>query len=313
MTRGRLTIISSANGIVYGGDRTPSPKMQEVKFNYQNITAEVTEEQVRIINKNLFVNTDTFDCVVTAARNGVLITQRSTVDVPPLSEKCYKLPLPKETAPGEYTVTVSFRLKEKTVWAPAGHETAFGQYVYKVEGTAEEQACADGDGTMVEVIRSKHNIGVRGRHFDVLFSLQDGGLVSYRYAGKEMIKEIPKPNFWRAPVDNDQGNQMPKRYAQWKIASMYVSHKDFREGTCCSILEPEAEEKGGMDAENGRKARSVKITYTYLMPTIPVSECRLTYEVSGSGRVKTTLSCNPPEELGDMPGVRSDFQDGRGL
>ena len=37
------------------------------------------------------------------------------------------------------------------------------------------------------------------------------------------------------------------------------------------------------------------------MPTIPVSECRLTYEVSGSGRVKTTLSCNPPEELGDMP------------
>ena len=292
----------SANGIVYGGDRTPSPKMQEVKFNYQNITADVTEEQVRVVNKNLFVNTDTFDCVVTTAKNGLVIRQVCMdTDVPPLGEKCYKLPLPKETAPGEYTVTVSFRLKEKTVWAPAGYETAFGQYVYKIERPAEEQICAAGDEKMVEVIRSKHNIGVRGSHFDVLFSLQDGGLVSYRYAGKEMIKEIPKPNFWRAPVDNDQGNQMPKRYAQWKIASMYVSHKDFREGTCCRILEPEVEEKGVMGTEEGKRAQSVKITYTYLMPTIPVSECRLSYEVSGNGRVKTTLSYNPQEELGDMP------------
>ena len=63
----------------------------------------------------------------------------------------------------------------------------------------------------LEVIRSRHNIGVRGREFDALFSVLNGGLVSYRYAGKEMIKEIPRPNFWRAPVDNDEGNQMPKR------------------------------------------------------------------------------------------------------
>ena len=91
----------SANGIVYGGDRTPSPKMQEVKFNYQNITADVTEEQVRVVNKNLFVNTDTFDCVVTTAKNGLVIRQVCMdTDVPPLGEKCYKLPLPKETAPG---------------------------------------------------------------------------------------------------------------------------------------------------------------------------------------------------------------------
>ena len=43
----------SGNGIAYGGDRTPSPKMQEVKFNYQNITAEVTENAVKVINLSL--------------------------------------------------------------------------------------------------------------------------------------------------------------------------------------------------------------------------------------------------------------------
>ena len=39
----------SGNGIAYGGDREPSPKMQEVKFNYQNITAEVTADTVKVI------------------------------------------------------------------------------------------------------------------------------------------------------------------------------------------------------------------------------------------------------------------------
>lgn len=281
----------SANGIVYGGDREPSPKMQEVKFNYQNITAEVSERHVRVINKNLFVNTNTFDCIVTVARNGVQIRQKNLeTDVEPLHDKIYDLPVRPETAPGEYTVTVSFCLKEKTIWAAAGHEVAFGQYVYAVKAEKKQNS------ETVSVIRSKHNIGVRGGNFDVLFSVTEGGLVSYRYAGKEMLKEIPKPNFWRAPVDNDQGNQMPKRYAQWKIASMYVSHKDFREDSFCRVLEPKVEEH----ISEGR-IRSVKVTYTYLMPTTPMSECLLAYEVTGDGKVKTTLSYEPVKGLGDMP------------
>ena len=76
-----------------------------------------------------------------------------------------------------------------------------------------------------EVIRSNHDFGVRGENFDVMFSDLNGGLVSYRYGGVEMIKMIPKPNFWRAPIDNDCGSLMPMRYSQWKIASMYLSHK----------------------------------------------------------------------------------------
>ena len=128
----------SANGIVYGGDREPSPKMQEIKFNYQNITAEVTKDQVKVINKNLFLNTSVYDCVVTAARNGKTIREASmTTDVEPLSGKVYDLPLPEEAIPGEYTITVSFRLKTNTIWAKAGHEVAFGQYVYAIKEEKE--------------------------------------------------------------------------------------------------------------------------------------------------------------------------------
>ena len=276
----------SGNGIAYGGNRDASPKMQEVKFNYQNITAEVSADSVKVINKNLFVNTDIFDCKVTVAKNGKVIRRASlATSVAPLSEKTYVLPLAKEEKPGEYTVTVSFHLKEDKAWAEAGHEVAFGQYVYKIE--EPKKTCPEG----VKVIRSTHNIGVRGAHFEVLFSVLNGGLVSYKYAGKEMIEAIPKPNFWRAPTDNDCGNLMGMRYGQWKIASMYLSHKDFRKGPYgpSNIPEVEVNEK------------TVKVTYTYLMPTTPLSECRLSYEVFGDGRVKTTLAYDPVKELGDMP------------
>ena len=276
----------SGNGIAYGGNRDASPKMQEVKFNYQNITAEVSADSVKVINKNLFVNTDIFDCKVTVAKNGKVIRRASlATSVAPLSEETYVLPLAKEEKPGEYTVTVSFHLKEDKVWAEAGHEVAFGQYVYKIE--EPKKTCPEG----VKVIRSTHNIGVRGAHFEVLFSVLNGGLVSYKYAGKEMIEAIPKPNFWRAPTDNDCGNLMGMRYGQWKIASMYLSHKDFRKGPYgpSNIPEVEVNEK------------TVKVTYTYLMPTTPLSECRLSYEVFGDGRVKTTLAYDPVKELGDMP------------
>ena len=276
----------SGNGIAYGGNRDASPKMQEVKFNYQNISAEVSADSVKVINKNLFVNTDIFDCKVTVAKNGKVIRRASlATSVAPLSEKTYVLPLAKEEKPGEYTVTVSFHLKEDKAWAEAGHEVAFGQYVYQVE--EPKKTCPEG----VKVIRSTHNIGVRGAHFEVLFSVLNGGLVSYKYAGKEMIEAIPKPNFWRAPTDNDCGNLMGMRYGQWKLASMYLSHKDFRQGAYGPANMPEVEVN----------EKSVKVSYTYIMPTTPTSECKLSYEVFGDGRVKTTLVYDPVKELGDMP------------
>lgn len=283
----------SGNGIAYGGERDASPKMQEVKFNYQNITAQVAEETVKVINKNLFVNTNTFDCKVTLAKDGKVIAAAALeTEVEPLSEKEYALPFAKAQEAGEYTVTVSFHLKEEKVWAPAGHEVAFGQYVYQVE---ESDAQAVKTATLkdcgVQIIRSTHNIGIRGAHFEVMFSTLNGGLVSYKYAGKEMLEAIPKPNFWRAPTDNDCGNLMQMRYAQWKIASMYLGHKEYRQGAYGPANQPQLEET----------AESVKVSYTYLMPTAPASECQLSYEVFGDGKVKVTLTYDPVEGLCDMP------------
>lgn len=291
----------SGNGIAYGGSRDESPKMQEVKFNYQNITAQVSADSVKIINKNLFVNTGIYTCKVTVARNGKVIRSKALeTSVAPLSEKTYALPFKKETREGEYAVTVSFCLKEDTIWAKAGHEVAFGQYVYQVEG--EKALCTE----EFQVIRSDHNIGVRGKHFEVLFSALNGGLVSYKYAGKEMIEAIPKPNFWRAPTDNDCGNLMQMRYAQWKIASMYATHKEYRISQSYVTPEGHKEFRHGIYGPSNApelemREHSAVVSFRYFLPTTPASECLLSYEVTGDGKVKTTLTYEPTEGLGDMP------------
>ena len=274
----------SGNGIVYGGNRKESPKLPSVKFDYQNISIEISKDNAVIKNKNLFLNTSYYTCEVTVAKNGRRIQKEYlATEIPPLSEKNYKLPVGIETTPGEYTVTVSFLQKEDTLWAERGHEVAYGQTVYQVEAPA-----AGIPQTPFKVIHGTFNLGVKGREFDVLFSYINGGLVSYRYGGKEMIEAIPMPNFWRAPIDNDCGNLMPQRYAQWKLASLYATHKNIE--TCAYQL-PDIEET----------EHSVAITFRYTLPTTPSSECQLTYTVLGDGTICTKLTYLPQPELGDMP------------
>lgn len=283
----------SGNGICYGGDRDPSPKMQEVKFNYQNISILFEKEgKFTVVNKNLFANTDRFRCVAVLQKNGVVVKkQEIETAVPPLSTKDYEIPFAilraddkdqKKDTDAEYTLTVSFRLKEDMSWADAGHEVAFGQKIYKKIPAfhASEKP--------IRVVHGKVNIGVKGEDFDCLFSMLSGGLVSYRYAGKEMIEKIPMPNFWRAPVDNDNGSMAPARYAQWKIASMYISH---RNGGMFDNVPTKVEEKDN----------TVTVTYTYFMPTTPAGKCQVFYTVFGDGTIETKLMYDPVEGLPDMP------------
>ena len=62
------------NGIVYG-DGTESPKMQEVRYNYQNIVAQVQADRAVITNRSMFTSTAAYRCVALLARDGVQIAQ----------------------------------------------------------------------------------------------------------------------------------------------------------------------------------------------------------------------------------------------
>lgn len=278
------------NGIVFG-DRSLTPKMASVKYNYQNISVKVDKNKVKVINKHLFMNTDSFECIVKVSRDGkeIACVPMNTC-VEPLSSAEYDLPVQECKEPGEYAVCVSFLLKEDTLWAKKGHEAAFGQGIYRVE----KPVCMKKKPAF-QVVRGTFNIGVKGENFHALFSYLNGGLASYCYGGREMIQTIPRPNFWRAPVENDCGNLMAERYGQWKLASMYASHKYLADG------------KHNKEAVQAHipalevTEECAVITYTYHLPVKPSADCQIIYRVYGDGTIETTLSYDTVKELGDMP------------
>lgn len=263
------------NGVVFA-DRKPSPKMQEVKNVFQDFKIIPSEDKVTIKNESLFTNTSRFDLLWTVKKDGyTVLTGEVKSDVAPLSEQTIQLPIEKQVAKGEYIVEVSLVLKEDRLWAKKGHEVAFGQYIYKVDGASEKV-----EGKPVRVEMGDVNIGVKGRDFSVIFSKTEGAPISLKYGTKELINRPLRPSFWRAATDNDRGNNMPGDLAQWKIASLYAKHTDV------------AFEKD---------ETSATITYTYNLSTTPQAVCYVSYTVFGDGEIKVKMSYDGKSGLPNMP------------
>lgn len=277
----------SGNGICYG-DRSPSPKMQEVRSVYSPIECKVSEKSVKVINRNLFTSTSEYDAFVTVLKDGDPVRRVPfATDTHPLSETEYELPIPSPRKPGEYTNIVSFHLKEETDYAPAGHEIAFGQFTFMV---GEKDDAPGAPEERYEIVKGMQNFGVKGSDFEIMFTPGWKGVTSYKYDGREYIcgERVPVPNFWRAPVDNDLGCMHPQRYAQWKIASLYITDKKTAK---FDLIIPEIIPE----------ADGLKTVFTYKIPTNPETEVKVSYKVNPDGSIDTVLMYDPVEELGDMP------------
>ena len=280
--------IFCGNGIVFA-DGGETPKLQEVKYNYQNIVIRPDAEKMEVVNRHMFTSTAAFRCVAVLERDGKEIGRGEIeTDVAPLSSAVFPLPFGKQEEPGEYAVTVSFRLREDTPWAPVGYEIAFGQGVWKVE---ENRRCRGKLAGELFFMDSPWNISVRGEYFRLQVSRFTGAVVSYRWGDREYVKGPLLPNFWRAPTNNDYGNKMPQRYAQWKLASLYTAGS----GT------PETMKKNAAVHPKQEADGSVSFTMTYDLPTVPAASCAAEYRIHPCGRVDVCLRYDPVGELGDMP------------
>lgn len=331
----------SGNGII-DSTRRPYGKIQEIKYNYQTVRVTVERDKVRVLNKNLFVNTDCFDCIAFLEKEGrVLRAERMEIAAAPLGKAEAALPFSIPEEEGEYTVTVSFRLKEDTLWEKKGYEVAFGQGVFENGDTLPSSleqlpagfahcgmtgaGSAEGfvNGSVIaplrrmpklKVVKGSLNLGVYGDHFEILFGGLKGGLVSYRWGGKELIDDIPRPNFWRAPTNNDNGNHMGARLGFWKIAS------DFQE-FYNPVINP-YEDKGEKYPKIRQTEDYVEITWKKYLGTGMVATvgldmadqptglpdtgartvtCFTTYRVFADGTVRFILEYDPAEDLPEMP------------
>ncbi|MBW9172626.1 DUF4981 domain-containing protein [Clostridium estertheticum] len=263
------------DGIVYA-DRKPSPKVIEVKKLYQNIKLAIDRDGVLVKNENLFIDTSDYILEYCLELNGKEIYKDViTVIVKPCEEKYVSFKLPEVKTFGEYALNVSFKLKDGNVWAEALHVVAFDQYVFNVEGTIDAKKL-----TKIQVVHGDVNIGVKNDDFSVLFSKQEGGMVSLRYDGIEMITRAPMPIYWRAMTDNDKGTNHGFRCGQWLQASMFQSCIDV------NVIEDDY---------------SITVEYTYALLAGIQAEVKIAYTVYSNGEIKVSCDYKGAKGMPELP------------
>lgn len=209
------------DGIVYA-NREVSPKMQEVKELYANIHMQFGDDELVVENNNLFLNTDNMEFIVRYECNGTVLEQKNySLSIAPGETGRIKLKKYITEKEGEYVYHAQACLAEDTIWAQKGHEISFAQKVDCIRKKQNPLIAKD----CVSVIKGDACMGVHGENFSMMFDLNQGGVCSLVYNGKEYVKKVPRVSFWRAMTDNDCGAKNPFYMAQWFVAGQYASYR----------------------------------------------------------------------------------------
>lgn len=274
------------NGLIFA-DRKVSPKLQEVKKVYQNAKFEAVNlaaGEVKVTNRHLFSSLDQFTFAWGVAVNGVTV-QSGTVDAgtAPETEETVTIPytLPQLSSQADEAVlTVQLLLKANNIWAEAGHEIAFEQFILPtpIVSVIERVAAKP----PIEVEETNDAIAVAGQSFTAKFDKKNGGLVSYAWNGTELLSHELAPNFWRAYTDNDRGNKQHERCATW------------REAGAERVLR-------GISYEV--EASTLTLQTNYSLPTTSESLLSILYKVSGDGEISVFEQLQPGADLPEIPEV----------
>lgn len=200
-------------------DRRDTAKMDAVKAAYAPLRILFTDSQIVVENRSMFTDLSAYDLVLESSINGIPQGQTTLhAACAPGETVCLALPFGLPDA-GLACLTLTAALRQALPGLPAGYEAAFGQtWLNHVPAQLTQPA--------PQLVRSDYNIGVRGEGFEYLFA-HGKGLVSIRYGGVQLLEDTVRPNFWRAPTNNDDGCAEPFTFAFWKTAGLYARCSSF--------------------------------------------------------------------------------------
>jgi beta-galactosidase len=277
------------NGLVTP-DRKPHPGLLEVKHIYQYIHCQPADLAARTIQiKNWFDFTNLKDIATLnwrLAGDGQELQQGElpAPDLAPRATAPLAIPVkPFSPKPGvEYFLELSFRLKQNARWARKGHELAWDQF--KLPDVAPAERLNPHEFPNLEVIEDSHRVSVSGKNFVALFDKTAGTLASLKFKGTELILTPLRPDFWRAPTDNDRGRKMENSQGIWRYA-----HKDSQ------VRSVEVGKKAG---PTGSGVNAVTVRVTQALPKVS-AHWETTYTVFGSGDILVDANFTP--EKADLP------------
>ena len=269
----------NCNGII-GPDRQMNPHAYEVAYQYQNIWAKMVSAeagQVSVYNENFFRDLSNYALAWSLEEDGVE-TQNGTIadlDVPAQQSRTYTIPYDRSKITGkEVFLNIDFRLKNAEPLMTAGQVVAYAQLPVVTKQACEgdcSKMLAEGHGKKKMKLAAKKDNVIAVTTPNLTFKLdRTTGLISeYAYNGRSMLGEggTLKPNFWRAPTDNDMGAGLQKKFKVWKNPQMNLKN---------------------IDVKKDKKANTVTIVTSFDMPEVQ-GQMDITYLVfANTGAVKVT-------------------------
>lgn len=273
----------NCNGLI-SPDRVLNPHMYEVKKVYQSIWTtpdDVKNGKVNVYNENFFV--DLSDCYMEwqVLCDGEVVLQGvvNNLDVRPQETCPLDLAYREADLPAgkEVLLNVAYKLKKAKQLLEAGYIVAQEQLPVK-SYDAFSASIAEGK-KEVGVYEDLVHIELKTDEVVVMFNKSTGWLESISMNGLELMKEgfALRPNFWRAPTDNDMGAGLQHRFKAWK--------------------NPEMKKK---ELKIGRNGNNAVVKVVYELPDL-AADLTMTYEMNAAGELKVSESMTVDKAKEKMP------------
>lgn len=217
------------NGLV-SPDRIPNPHMHEVRYWQQPVWVREVDLQsgrIAVFNEYAFRNLSAYSLNWRLLCDGqeVLYGNIPVLNVAPQSEELLQLDYDSSRLPvrGELLLDVAFQLRRAEAPLPAGHIIARQQFVVrerKVEAPGIASRYLDNytsNGTIHLAQEDRNFMIVEGENVRLDFDRKSGFMTRYEVGGVAYLQPgaMLKPNFWRAPTDNDFGAGVQHKNRVW--------------------------------------------------------------------------------------------------
>ena len=282
------------DGLVWP-DRTPHPAMYEFKKLAQPVKLEAVDlnsGRIKVTSREYFTTLEKFNIAWELQVDGVTVQHGrlpALTTAPRKSEEIRIPALKPEMKPGqECFLNVRFTLAKKTVWAAAGHETAWEQFRMPYTGAAAKPAPVKTAG--LEVTDSARYINIASNSVSIAFDKKSGSLSSLKFKGRETLLSGPRVNLWRAPTDNDgikayigKSQKVVEKWLAAGLNEMTVTTQSVEAAACDDTVQVVIAQR----SENKKTGRGVKHVHCYT--------------VTPDGRIKVDNTFEVDRELEDIP------------
>lgn len=272
------------NGVI-GPDRQLNPHAWEVRHIYQSIWTSMKDAATKtlvVYNENFFRDLSAYRMEWELLADGEVIESGvvPTVKVAPQSSADVVLDYDSSRLDDgrEWLLNVCWKLNRTEQLLPAGYTVAYNQLTLRQYAWPKLEP-ANRAGMNQAVVEPRIKTGntalltVEGEAFTVDFDRQSGFISYFEYKGRPMLETDTqiRPNFWRAPTDNDYGAGLQNKYAVWRNPEMKLRKLDAK-------------------MESGRAV----VVAEYDMPEVEAS-LSMTYTIANTGeiRVEQHLATTP--------------------